>query len=104
VRESRRRREILRNLSRYLRTIAEVVKSLDPKARIYLFGSVAEGTSLTSSDVDILIVTETLKPEEVIAQLWKHGIEDPFEIHVIKPEQLNTFKRTSKLIEINTSA
>ena len=99
VKESIRRREILRNLSKYLRIIAETVKRLDPNAEAYLFGSVAEGKSLVSSDIDVLVVT-SLKPETVISELWRKGIEDPFEIHVVSPEQLQLYKSRAKLMKI----
>jgi predicted nucleotidyltransferase len=44
---------------------------------------VAEGRHLYSSDVDVLIVTERLRPGEVIAALKEEGFDDPFEIHVV---------------------
>ncbi len=75
------------------------MKRLDPNAEAYLFGSVAEGKSLISSDIDILIVTN-LKPETVITELWNKGIEDPFEIHVIPPEQLQHYRNKAKLRKI----
>jgi len=99
VKESVRRREIFRNLPKYLRIIAETVKQLDPNAEAYLFGSVAEGRSLVSSDIDVLIVTN-LKPETVIAELWSKGIEDPFEVHVIPPKQLRLYRNRAKLVKI----
>ncbi len=76
-----------------------MVSALDPEAEIYLFGSVAEGRYTYSSDIDILIITE-LKPSIVITELWKAGIEDPFEIHVHKKKHLPIFTRKGKLIKI----
>ena len=82
VEEARRRAEIFKNLPRYLRIIMKTVKELDKDAELYLFGSVAEGKHLLSSDIDILVVTD-LPPAEVLSALWNQGIKDPFEIHVI---------------------
>lgn len=99
VEEARRRAEVFKNLPRYLEVIVETVKSLDRDARVYLFGSVAEGRYLLSSDIDILVVTK-LKPGEVIAALWDKGIGDPFEIHVVNEEMLEVYRRRAKLVEL----
>ena len=99
VEEAKRRAEIFRNLGRYLATIADVVRGLDGDAEVYLFGSVAEGRYLLSSDIDVLVVTK-LNPGKVLAALWERGIEDPFEIHVVKRDMLEIYKARSKLIRV----
>lgn len=99
VREAKRRSEVFRNLSTYLKKIADVVARLDPNAEIYLFGSVVEDKHLLSSDIDVLVVTE-VKPGELLAALWREGIKDPFEIHVVTREMLNIYKRRAKLTKI----
>jgi len=99
VEEARRRAEIFKDLERYLTLIAETVKELDEDAEVYLFGSVAEGRHLLSSDVDVLVVTD-LSPGDVLAALWKRGIDDPFEVHVVKRDALETYKARSRLIKI----
>jgi len=53
-----RRREIFNNLGTYLEKLKEIVLRVDPKAEVYLFGSIAERRHNCSSDVDILVVTE----------------------------------------------
>ena len=99
VREARRRAEISKNLDRYLKLIAETVKRLDEGARVYLFGSVAEGRHLPSSDIDVLVVTER-PPGEVLAALWSQGIKDPFEVHVVVEDALEQYRRRAKLVEV----
>ena len=99
VREARRRAEIFKNLDRYLKLIAETVKRLDEGARVYLFGSVAEGRHLPSSDIDVLVVTER-PPGEVLAALWSQGIKDPFEVHVVAKDALEQYRRRAKLVEV----
>jgi len=89
------------NLEKHLRTIVETVRQLDGNARVYLFGSVAEGRYTLSSDIDVLIVTR-VKPAEVIAALWRRGVEDPFEIHVVNEDTLEVYRRRAKLIEVKT--
>jgi len=94
-----KRREVFENLSEYLAKIKKVVKNIDPQAEIYLFGSVAEGNYILSSDIDILIITD--KPrEKIVTELWKNGISDPFEIHIYTVEYLDLFKKRAKLVKI----
>jgi predicted nucleotidyltransferase len=80
--EAKRRREIFENLDEYLKKIVEIVEKIDSNAEVYLFGSVAEGRHLISSDIDILMVSN-LHPGRIIAELWLNGIDDPFEIHIV---------------------
>ena len=93
-----KRQEVFQNLSNHLNTIKKTVCDLDPKAEAYLFGSVAENNYNYSSDIDILVVTNVY-PALVICELWKAGIEDPFEIHVYPPEKASFFKK-EKLVRL----
>lgn len=99
VREAKRRAEVFRDLNIYLEKIAHTVARLDSNAEVYLFGSVAEDKHLLSSDIDILVVTE-VKPGEMLAALWKEGIKDPLEIHVITRDMLDVYKNRAKLVRI----
>lgn len=96
IKEALRRKEIFQNLDTYLERIKSIIRRLDEKAEIYLFGSVVTGESLYSSDIDLLVISE-LEPGVVIRELWKEGIEDPFEVHVYPPKYLPLFKRRAKL-------
>ncbi len=100
VEEAKRRAEIFGNLDKYLKKIVEIVKELDRNAEVYLFGSVAEGKHLLSSDIDVLVVTN-LAPREVLAILWERGIRDPFEIHVVTKDMLEIYKGRAKLVKIS---
>ncbi len=94
-----KRREVFKNLNGYLAKIKKVIKNIDPQAEIYLFGSVAEGNYILSSDIDILIITD--KPrEKILTELWRNGISDPFEIHIYTIEYLDIFKKRAKLVKI----
>lgn len=103
VSESKRRAQIFNNLDKYLKMIVDAVKMLDRDAEVYLFGSVADGKYLLSSDIDILLVTE-MPPGKAIAELWKSGITDPFEIHVITKNAYELYRRRAKLIKITSSS
>jgi len=99
VREAKRRAEVFRNLPKYLKLIRDIIMRLDKNAEIYLFGSVAEGRNLLSSDIDILVVT-SISPSKILAELWKAGIKDPFEIHVVNRETFEAYKKRAKLVPI----
>ena len=92
VKTALKRQGIFRNLAKHLKTIKKTVNELDPKAEVYLFGSVAENNYNYSSDIDILVVTD-LYPAKIHAELWKAGIGEPFEIHVYSAEKASFFKK-----------
>ncbi len=98
IKTALQRQEAFKNLPKHLKTIKKTVRELDPKAEIYLFGSVAENNYNYSSDIDILVVTH-LYPAKVISELWKVGITEPFEIHVYTPEKADFFKK-EKLVRV----
>jgi len=99
IEDARRRQDVFKNLDKYLRIIKEVVKSVDPNAEVYLFGSVAEGRSTLSSDIDVLVVTNA-DPGIILEKLWRAGIGPPFEVHVRAPDKLVHYERFSKLIRV----
>ena len=99
VKEGKRRAEVFENLTQYLKILIETVREMDRKAEIYLFGSVAEGKYLLSSDIDILVVTD-LPPGEILLKLWLKGIKDPFEIHIVRRNMLETYKRRANLLKV----
>lgn len=99
IEDAKRRQEVFKNLDKYLAVIKYVVKSLDPDAEVYLFGSVAEGRHILTSDIDVLVIT-TINPGVVLEKLWRAGIGDPFEIHVRSPDMLPLYRRHSKLVKI----
>jgi len=99
VRAALERRRIFDNLESYLRMAKEVARKLDPSAEVYIFGSAAEGRSVYSSDIDVLIATK-VEPAKVLMELWRAGVKDPFEIHVQPPERVSLYRGRAKLVEI----
>ena len=99
VKTALKRREAFRNLAEHLKTIKRTVRKLDPKAEIFIFGSVADKNYNYSSDIDILIITR-VNPAKVHLKLWKAGIRDPFEIHVHSPEKFAFYKARTTLIKV----
>ncbi|MBS7621175.1 nucleotidyltransferase domain-containing protein [Candidatus Bathyarchaeota archaeon] len=94
-----KRRKVFEKLPEYLRIIKDTVCKLDPKAEVYMFGSVAEKNYNYSSDIDILIITR-VHPAYILSELWKAGIKDPFEIHVQTPEKAEFYKTRAKIIKV----
>jgi len=99
IKRALKRREAFRRLRKHLETIKRVVHKLDQEAEVFLFGSVAEGKYNYSSDIDILIVTK-VHPAEILSELWKAGIKEPFEIHVHPPEKAALYKKRAKLLRV----
>jgi len=95
-----RRQEVFRHLEKHLKKINEVVSRIDPKAKVYLFGSAAEGKHVFSSDIDILIVTRE-DPAKISTELWKNGIKEPFEVHIQPPEKAHLYLKRGKFVKID---
>ncbi|MEM2226715.1 MAG: nucleotidyltransferase domain-containing protein [Candidatus Bathyarchaeia archaeon] len=93
------RQRIFDNLGAHLLRIREVAQRIDANAEAYIFGSVAEGRSIYSSDIDVLIITK-VEPAKVLMELWRAGIGDPFEIHVQPPEMASPYRRRARLVKI----
>jgi predicted nucleotidyltransferase len=100
--EALRRQRIFRNLDRHLHEIHRLVERLDPRARVYVFGSWTEGRHTYSSDIDVLVLTR-VAPAQVQAALWRAGIRDPFELHVQPPERLPLYRRRA-LVPVRPSS
>jgi predicted nucleotidyltransferase len=96
VEAANRRKQIFSHLSENLIGIRDAVLKLDKDARFYLFGSVPAGTSILSSDIDILIITD-LPVEVVISNLWKSGFSDPFEFHVRSQDNFVMYRNVKNL-------
>ena len=99
VKTALKRREAFKNLKKHLQTIKEIAHKLDPKAEIFIFGSVVEKRYNYSSDIDILIITR-LHPAVIHSELWRAGIKEPFEIHVHPPEEALYYKMRVKLMKV----
>jgi predicted nucleotidyltransferase len=99
VKTALKRQEAFRNPAKNLRTIKKTVHALDQKSEAYVFGSASQKEHNYSSDIDILIITK-LRPANVLSELWKAGIKEPFEIHVHSPEKADFFKKRTKLVRI----
>lgn len=84
--------------------VKEIVRTIDPTARIYLFGSATRGELTVLSDIDILVSTKRLDLKyEIMVKIYKN-VEEPIELHVVSEEHLEKwykkFIRPEELIEV----
>lgn len=93
--------EMLKNWRAWVEKIAEVVRTLLPRAKVYVIGSAVRGDYVAGSDVDVLIVSEHIPDRLVERSRLKVMIEDelklpyyhPFEFHLVKPEEAEIYLR-----------
>jgi len=87
------RKKYLDNLDFYFKEIAEFFKEKLSDVKIYSFGSILTKDFDSESDIDILVVSPNTPPylyqkAGLIAELkTRIGFVNPFEIHLITPEE-----------------
>ena len=85
--------EMLRNYRLVARHVKEIVHRFDPKARVYVFGSVVRGEYTGASDIDILVVTERIDLKyDMMVEVYR-SVEAPVELHIVTGEQLEKWYR-----------
>jgi predicted nucleotidyltransferase len=78
--------EYLKNYLVVAERVKEIVKLLDPSAKIYVFGSVVRGLCTAFSDIDILIVTENVNLKyDMMVAVYRELIDAPIQLHVVTP-------------------
>jgi predicted nucleotidyltransferase len=97
----------LQYLKNYLEVAGEVkdiVLKLDPKAKVYVFGSVVRGDYTASSDIDILVVTSDIKLKYELMVAVYRVIDAPVELHVVTQELFERwykrFIRPEEIVEV----
>lgn len=96
--------DLLRNYMEVAREVKRIVRSVDPDARVFVFGSVVRGRYTAASDIDILVVTD--RDEEkyrIMVEVYKR-VEAPVELHVTTPERFASwymrFISPEELVEV----
>ncbi|MEM2950849.1 MAG: nucleotidyltransferase domain-containing protein [Nitrososphaeria archaeon] len=95
VNEAKRRKDIFVNIENYLKNIKQVLNSIDPNGRVFIFGSTARGDNVLSSDIDVLILTE-FDPSFIISSLRRKGFDEVFEFHVIDSKRFKVYSSSIK--------
>lgn len=82
-------REALHHLENYkavAERVKEIVKTKYHNARVYVFGSTLEGRYTASSDIDILVVDDTIRGDDAAALkakiLMAFNLSAPLQIHI----------------------
>ncbi|MEM2248452.1 MAG: nucleotidyltransferase domain-containing protein, partial [Candidatus Bathyarchaeia archaeon] len=105
-----RRLRMLLEWRNYLPLLAEAVREVLTGAEIYVFGSALEGNLTVDSDIDVLIIVDSLpgsglERARLIDKIWrameKRGIPPhyPFEIQLITRGELKLLEK-QKLLKI----
>ena len=86
------------------RRVKGIVHSIDPDAKVYVFGSVVRGEATALSDIDILVVTKMIERKyEMMVKVYK-AVEEPVELHIVTEDLLERwYKRfipVKELIEV----
>ncbi|MCD6421025.1 MAG: nucleotidyltransferase domain-containing protein [Thaumarchaeota archaeon] len=98
IENAEKRKEYFANFVKYAEKVKEVVKRLDPEARVIIFGSVVRENVRPDSDIDLLIITriaenlyERIKLRIRIMEIL--GEESPFELHIVSVEEYENWYR-----------
>jgi len=76
------RLEILKNWKEHVENIAKAARSLFKECEVYAFGSVVHGTPTAASDVDVLIIVESLPKGLMERAELKGQIERMANLHI----------------------
>lgn len=99
------RREILRNIDKYLKLIKESVLEKDPNAKVILFGSFVRGNFRPDSDIDVLIISDVYgddphKYAELVNYIRDRIVHHSlFEFHVVTRKTYEEWYR--KFIDVS---
>lgn len=85
------RARMLRSWREWIGRMAGAVKELLPDAEVYVIGSVAEGSAVGSSGLDLPTVSRAVpsRPREAAGLPLYH----PLELHLVRPEEAERYLR-----------
>lgn len=91
IERAKQQEKYFKNWRHYAEEIKKVAQDILGEVEVYVFGSILRKDEV-AQDIDILIISSELKStsqkSRVKAEIWKElGIGDPFEIHLITPEE-----------------
>ena len=85
--------ELRRDYRRVAGEVKRIVREIDPRAEVYVFGSVVKGRCTGASDIDILVVTDMVdRRYDFMVRVYK-AVDAPVELHVASPEQFERWYR-----------
>ena len=95
---------LISNYLEVVKKIKEIVRRLDPHARVYVFGSVVKGEYTGASDIDVLVIISKKDLKyKIMVEAYK-CTEAPIELHVVTEEEFRNwyrrFLKENELIEV----
>jgi predicted nucleotidyltransferase len=96
--------DYLKNYMDVAKKVKEAILEIEPKAKVYVFGSVVKGSYTGASDIDILVITDDIsKKYEIMVRAYL-ATEAPVELHVVTKEMFERWYRRfideSSLVEV----
>jgi len=81
----------LKNYMRVAYEVKRIIEGIDPKAEVYVFGSVVREKYTAASDIDILVVTKKIEEKNrIMVEVYKK-VKAPVELHITTPKQFSTW-------------
>lgn len=78
--------EYLRDFRGVARRVKEIARTIDPGAKVFVFGSTVRGRYTALSDIDVLVVIEDPgRKYEIMTRVYGE-VEAPVELHVVTRE------------------
>lgn len=99
---ARKDRIYFENYLEYAKIIKKLAIELLGEAEVLLFGSVVEGKATMASDIDVLVISKNTPKRisdraKITSEILKRiDVFAPFEIHLIKEEEFERYKRFIK--------
>ena len=93
IKIAKERKEYFENYMHYAKLVKEAVKG-----EVFVFGSVVEGKHTMASDIDLLVVLDSIKRRDEILMKINEvlGESHPFQIHLVTRKELEWYKRFIK--------
>ena len=93
----KRKEKYFKDWQRYGLEIKKYAQEILKDAKVYIFGSIIDGTYNPSSDIDVLIVSKSLPKDEEKRREIKIKIKSkidpfsPFQLHLATPEEFENW-------------
>ena len=93
IKIAKERKKYFENYMHYARLVKEAVGG-----EVFVFGSVVEGKHTMASDIDLLVVLDSIeRRDEILMKINKVlGEFHPFQIHLVTGKELEWYKRFIK--------
>ena len=93
IKVAKEKKEYFENYMHYAKLVKEAVKG-----EVFVFGSVVEGKHTMASDIDLLVVLDSIERRDDILMKINEVLGEfhPFQIHLVTRKELKWYKRFIK--------